>query len=126
MKAEDAPRAPLPRVAPDAFHALDIRCGVVVEAERLEGARKPSIRLLVDFGPGVGVLPSAAQLTRRYDPASLTGTRVLGVVNFPPLRIAGFTSRCLVLGVMNPDDPGDVILVRPDALPGLEAGWRLG
>ena len=124
--------APLPQVSVESFHALDIRAGVVVQAEPFPEARKPAFRLQVDFGPGVGVLPSSAQLTRRYDPESLVGTRVLGVVNFAPRRIAGFTSRCLVLGVVNPEDPGDVILVRPDAPPpGSTAGppppgWRLG
>jgi tRNA-binding protein len=110
----------------EAFHALDIRAGVVVSAEPFPGSRKPSLRLQVDFGPEIGVLPSVAQLTRRYEAGSLEGTVVLGVVNLPPLRIAGFSSRCLVLGVMNPDDPGDVILVRPDAAAGPAPGWKLG
>jgi tRNA-binding protein len=119
-------RARRPEVTLDDFLALDIRAGVVLEARAFPEARKPALQLEVDFGPGIGVLPSSAQLTRRYDPEDLVGTRVLGVVNLPPLRIAGFESRCLVLGVVNPDDPGDVVLVRPDGVPGLPPGWLLG
>src|SRR5690606_35255442 len=78
----------------------------------------------VDFGEPIGVRPSSAQLTRRYTPESLVGTPVLAVVNFPPLRVAGFRSEVLVLGVINPDDPGAVVLVRPDD-PAVE-GWALG
>src|SRR5690606_40331575 len=77
-------------------------------------ARKPAIKLWVDFGEEVGIKRSSAQLTRRYTPEGLVGTPVLGVVNFPPRRIAGFESEVLILGVINPDDPGDVALVRPD------------
>jgi tRNA-binding protein len=117
---------PRPIAPVEAFHALDIRAGVVVSAEPFPESRKPSVRLHVDFGPEIGILPSAAQLTRRYDPASLEGTMVLGVVNLPTLRIAGFASRCLVLGVLDPDDPGDVVLVRPDAVGGVAPGWKLG
>lgn len=111
-------------IDPEAFAALDIRAGRVVRAELFAGARKPSLKLWVDFGEGVGVLQSSAQLTRRYTPTELEGSRVLGVVNFPPLRIAGFRSECLLLGVLDPADPGDVVLVRPDAEG--TVGWPLG
>ena len=70
------------------------------------------------------MLRSSAQLTRGYTAESLVGTQILAVVNFPPKRIAGMASECLVLGMVNPDDPGDVVLVRPDA-PGT-VGWELG
>lgn len=114
----------LPPTSIETFLALDIRGGVVVRALPFPEARKPSIRLWVDFGPEVGVLASAAQLTRRYTPEGLVGSPVLGVVNLPPRRVAGFRSECLILGLVAPDDPGDVVLVRPD--PGETRGWRLG
>lgn len=106
------------------FEDLDIRAGRVVRAEPFPEARKPSIKLWVDFGDPVGVLQSSARLTRRYTPEGLLDTPVLGVVNFPPLRVAGFRSECLVLGVLGPEDPEDVVLVRPDD-PDV-VGWPLG
>jgi tRNA-binding protein len=124
----DGPREsgrPAP-VEVETFLALEIRAGTVVSAEPFPEARKPALRMKVDFGAPVGILASSAQLTRRYTPEALVGTRVLGVVNLPPRRIAGFRSECLVLGVVNPEDPGDVLLVRPDEAPGLAPGWRLG
>ena len=105
------------------FLQLEIRAGRVVAAEPLEGARKPALKLAVDFGEPVGVLRSSAQLTRRYTPEGLVGTTVLAVVNFPPKRIAGLASECLVLGVVNPEDEGDVVLVRPDDP--ATVGWPL-
>jgi tRNA-binding protein len=107
----------------ETFLQLEIRAGEIVSAEPFAEARKPAFELAVDFGEPVGILRSSAQLTRRYSPQSLVGTRVLAVVNFPPKRIAGVPSECLVLGVVNPDDEGDVVLVRPDA-PGT-VGWHL-
>jgi tRNA-binding protein len=112
-----------PEVPFEDFLALEIRAGTVIEAEPFPEARKPAFRLTLDFGPGVGVLHSSAQLTRRYAAHDLVGTRVLAVVNFPPKRIAGLASQCLVLGVVNPDDPGDVVLVRPDDDD--TVGWEL-
>lgn len=108
----------------ETFQALDIRAGKVVRAEPFPEARKTALRLWVDFGEGVGVLRSSARLTRRYTPEGLVGTPVLGVVNFPPLRVAGFRSECLILGVLDPDDPDDVVLVRPDDPE--TGGWPLG
>lgn len=108
----------------DTFQALDIRAGTVVHAEAFPEARKPAIKLRLDFGPDVGELQSSAQLTRRYTPDDLVGRTLLAVVNFPPLRIAGFRSECLVLGVVDPDDPGHVVLVAPDASD--TVGWPLG
>ncbi len=113
-----------PTTSIDTFLALDIRAGVVVRAEPFPEARKPAIKLWVDFGEEVGIKRSSAQLTRRYTPEGLVGTPVLGVVNFPPRRIAGFESEVLILGVINPDDPGDVVLVRPDVAD--VKGWPLG
>lgn len=105
------------------FEQLDIRAGTIVRAEAFAEARKPSIKLWIDFGEPVGVRQSSAGLTRRYTPESLVGTTVLAVVNFPPRRVAGFASEVLTLGVSPGDDPGDVVLVRPDA-EGV-VGWRL-
>lgn len=112
-----------PETTVDTFLALDIRAGRVVRAEPFPEARKPAIKLWIDFGEAIGVRPSSAQLTRRYSPEGLVGTPVLAVVNFPPRRVAGFRSEVLVLGVVNPEDPGDVVLVRPDDA--AVKGWPL-
>ena len=113
------------------FAALDIRLGKVVSAEPFPEARKPSLKLRVDCGPGVGVLQSSARLTRHYTAEELVGGLVLAVINLPPLRVAGFRSECLVLGLVHPEDQGEVILVRPDAgkgegRPDDRVGWPLG
>ena len=113
-----------PQASFDTFQGLEIRAGRVTAAEPFPEARNPSMKLTLDFGHPVGVLESSAQLTRRYSPEVLVGSTLLAVVNFPPRRIAGFKSECLVLGVVNPDDAGDVVLVRPDD-PG-SVGWELG
>lgn len=94
------------------FERLDIRAGTIVDAQPFPEARKPSIRLWVDFGGTVGVKRSAAQITVHYAPDRLIGRQVMAVVNFPPRRIAGFESEVLVLGV--PDENGAVVLVKPD------------
>lgn len=94
------------------FERLDIRAGTIVDAQPFPEARKPSIRLWVDFGGTVGVKRSAAQITVHYAPDRLIGRQVMAVVNFPPRRIAGFESEVLVLGV--PDENGAVVLLKPD------------
>jgi len=119
-------RGAKPKTSVDTFLALDIRVGRIVRAEPFPKARKPAIKLWIDFGEPVGVKQSSAQLTRRYSPETLVGTDVLAVVNFPPRLVAGFRSDVLVLGVVNPDDPGDVVLVRPDGAAGRDLrGWEL-
>jgi tRNA-binding protein len=94
------------------FDRLDIRVGTVVDAQPFPEARKPSIRLWVDFGGSLGVKRSSAQITVHYAPDRLIGRQVVAVVNFAPRRIAGFDSEILVLGV--PDENGAVVLLKPD------------
>jgi len=94
------------------FQVIDMRVGTVVEASLFPEARKPSYKLVIDFGSEIGMRRSSAQLTKRYQPADLVGRQIVGVVNFPPRRIAGFMSEVLVLGGM--PTPDDVILLAPD------------
>ena len=104
------------------FAALDIRVGTVVEATPFPEARKPALRLLIDFGPSIGARRSSAQLTKRYLPDELVGRQVVAVVNFPPRRVAGFSSEVLVLGAVPAD--GDVIPCPPISRLRTEAGSR--
>jgi tRNA-binding protein len=109
---ESAAAQPLPETTVDTFFAVDIRVGRIISAEPLQGARKPAYRLGIDFGPDVGTRRSSAQLVDLYTPEQLVGRQILGVINFPPRRIAGFESQVLTLGV--PDENGAVILLAPE------------
>ncbi len=103
------------------FEKLDMRVGVVVDAQEFPEARHPAFKLWVDFGP-LGVKRSSAQITRRYAPRELRGRRVVAVVNFPPKQIGPFVSEVLVLGAY--DEAGEVILLRPDVE--VPPGSRIG
>ena len=94
------------------FERVDIRVGTVVDAQPFPEARKPAIKLWVEFGGALGVRKTSAQLTRHYSPDRLIGRQVVAVVNFPPRQIGPFQSEVLVLGV--PDEAGEVVLLRPD------------
>ena len=97
----------------DDFMKIDIRAGTILEVSPFPEARKPALKLVIDFGPEIGTRKSSAQITERYDPEKLIGSKVMAVVNFPPRQIGPFMSEVLTLGVMN--DSGEVVLVRPDA-----------
>jgi tRNA-binding protein len=108
--------------APDDFFAIDIRVGTVVRADPFPEARKPSIKLEIDFGPELGIRRSSAQITTHYAPAQLAGMQVVAVVNIGERRIAGFTSQVLVLGAM--PSPTEVVLLQPGHA--VENGTRIG
>lgn len=96
----------------DDFLKVEVRVGRVTRAEPYPEARKPAIKLWVDFGEELGVKRSSAQITRHYEPEDLVGRQVLAVTNFPSRQIGKFMSEVLVLGV--PDSAGEVVLIGPD------------
>ena len=108
----DADAAAAATIVFDDFMRVDIRVGTIVEALPFPDARKPAFKLLIDFGPVIGIRKSSAQITERHGIDELPGTQVAAVVNFPPRQIGKFLSEVLTLGL--PDADGKVVLVRPN------------
>jgi len=96
----------------DDFLKVDIRVGRVVRAEPFPEARKPAIKLWIDFGADLGEKKTSAQITAHYTPDALVGKQVIAVTNFPPRQIGPFMSEVLVLGLS--DESGDIVLIGPD------------
>lgn len=107
---------------PDDFFAIEMHVGTVLRAEPFPEARKPAIKLEIDFGAALGVRRSSAQLTVHYAPDRLVGRQVVAVTNIGERRIAGFVSQCLVLGAM--PSATEVVLLHPDHR--VENGTRIG
>ena len=111
-KLSDPAAPPADAISFDQFLAVDIRAGTVVAVDPFPEARKPSWKLRIDFGPGIGIRKSSAQIVEHYRTEDLIGRQVAAVVNFPPRQIGPFMSEVLTVGF--PDDNGAVVLIKPD------------
>ena len=112
MHMSHDPAAPAAaEIAFDQFLAVDVRVGTIVAAEPFPEARKPALKLTIDFGPAIGRKRSSAQITENYEAAELIGRQVAAVVNFPPRQIGPMMSEVLTLGF--PDENGHVVLIQP-------------
>ena len=109
---QDPASPPADEISFDDFLNVDIRIGTVIEAAPFPEARNPALKLRIDFGAGIGIKKSSAQITDHYDPDALLGAQVMAVVNFPPRQIGPFMSEVLTLGFA--DASGAIVLVQPD------------
>jgi len=93
------------------FEKVNVRVGKIIQVDDFPEAKKPSYKLIIDFGPEIGIKKSSAQITKHYEKNELVGKLIIGVVNFPPKQIGPFISETLTLGL--PDENGNVVLLTP-------------
>jgi tRNA-binding protein len=98
----------------DDFLKVDIRVGTIVDAQPFPEARRPAIKMWVDFGPDIGVKKTSAQITKYYDPQGLIGGQIAGVINFAPRQIGPFMSEFLALGFPDGEEDNGIVLIRPE------------